>query len=85
VHRAFPFAEWIAARQAASGLLAGAIGIEPRIDLVEHLDAIGDRHLFRLASRELEELQRLVDHQAARRRSSISESIEAAFGLTSQK
>src|ERR1700691_2902947 len=89
--RALPFAEWIAAGDAAPGLLRSRLGLEARIDLVEHLDTLAYRQFLRFAARELQELQRLVDHeatcalQAARRRCSISESIEAALGLTSQK
>ena len=91
VYRAFPFAERIAAGQAAAGLLRGAVGIERRVDLVETLmrSATGIFSGSRRGnSRNCSVLSTMVSvpaRQAARRRSSISESIEAAFGFTSQK
>src|ERR1035441_6243194 len=62
VNRAFPLTERIAAGQAAAGLLRGHFRFVARIDLVEHLDALGDLDLLGLAAREFQELQGLIDH-----------------------
>src|SRR6202034_3487292 len=85
VDGALPLAERVAAGEAAAGLLRGDFRLVARIDLVKHHHALGHRDLLGLAAREFQELQRLVDHQAAARRFSIRESIEAALGFTSQK
>jgi hypothetical protein len=86
VDRALPLAERIAARQAAPRLLRGALRVELRIDLAELSDAHLDRQFRRIGAREVEELKILVSHRfhAARRRFSMSESIEAALGFTTQ-
>ena len=64
VDRAFPFAERIAARQAAAGLLRGAVrrrrAHRSRWKPAMRVGSTGD--LLRLGARELEELQVLVDH-----------------------
>src|SRR5579862_6562363 len=83
--RAFPFAEGIAAGEAPPGLTRRALRIEGRIDLAEVPHARLHCGLGRLRPRHVEELKVLVRHpQAARRRFSISESMEAAFGFTTQ-
>ena len=85
VDRAFPFAEGIAAGDAASRLLRGALGVVLRVDLAKRAQALLDRELLRVAARDVEKLQVLVAPcHAARRRFSISESIAAAFGFTTQ-
>src|SRR5579863_2035698 len=62
VDRALPLAERIAARQAAARLLCGHFRLVARIDLFEFQDTFGNRDLFRLVTRELQELKSLVDH-----------------------
>src|SRR5207302_997936 len=60
------------------------------VNLAEVAQARLDRRLRRLGARGVEELQVLIGHrrsrtaQAARRRFSISESIDAALGFTTQ-
>src|SRR5262249_5564581 len=86
VHRALPLAERVAAREAAPRLLRGGRGIVGGVDLAEAAHARLHRLLGRILARDLEELQVLVRHEvyAARRRLSMRESIEAAFGFTTQ-
>src|SRR5207244_11029191 len=90
VNRAFPVAERIPAGEAPPGLLRGAPRIELSVNLAEVAQARLDRRLRRLGARDVNELQILIGHrrsrtaQAARRRFSMSESIEAAFGFTTQ-
>ncbi len=84
VNRAFPFAVGIAARDTAAGLSCGARTVVRAIDLAEVRDALFGRFLLRVAARDLEELQRVLRHHAARRSDSIREPSAAAFGLISQ-
>ncbi len=79
---AFPFAERIAAGDAPSGLCSRRLGAVLCVNLAKILDAHLDGELVGILARDLQELQVLA--QAARRRFSSSESMAAAFGLTTQ-
>ncbi len=96
VDRAFPFAKRVAAGQASSGLLAGCLGVVRSIDLREVATRVSTGNFAGscVGCPGIEEFYPpwgavlvfigLAARQAARRRFSISESMEAAFGFTTQ-
>ena len=86
VDRALPLAERVAAGEAAARLLRGLLGLVGRVDLAEVRDARLDRASWRArraGCRETAGSCRAC-RQAARRRFSMSESMEAALGFTTQ-
>ena len=93
VHRAFPLAKRIAARQAPAGLLRGRLGAVLRIDLAKLRGRAPRPASFsgsrRGTSRNCRYLSAMRVRSkgacyAARRRLTSSESIAAAFGFTTQ-
>ena len=87
MHRALPLAVRIAASEAAAGLLRRIGAVVAAVDFAEVAHAFFRRLLFRVATRNLEELERVLGHDsvyAACLSDSISEPSSAAFGFTSQ-
>ena len=79
-----PFAVGIAASEASPGLGAGIRLVVSAINLAEVLDARLGRFLLGIATRNFQELQRVLAHYAACLSDSNNDPSSAAFGLTSQ-
>jgi len=84
MNRTLPFAVRITAGQAATSLRRGIRPVVMAVYFVEVLDAGFNVFFFRFASRHLEKLQWMFQHQAACRSDSMSDPSSVAFGLTTQ-
>ena len=85
--RTLPFAKGIAAGNAAPRLALGLLGLVRRVDLAKMRDARLHGRFLRFRARHVKVVQIAISHAAlyaARRRFSMSESIEAALGFTTQ-